>query len=171
MSHRGGGNQRGRGGSRMAARGGGGHRDPNAGHDALHAKRCTRHADNATASRPPPQQFEQQFDNLSLKDKVAVDGSSLQMDPPIAIPRPNLMPSNKVDAKAFQELLKNLKNSGIQAEYPLRKVFATSGTSVYTNHFAIKLDSNTPLYEYNIIGLPAKSVQNTISSTHINTSR
>jgi hypothetical protein len=43
-------------------------------------------------------------------------------------------------AKAFQDVVKNLKASGIQADFPLCEGFAVSSTSVYTNHFAIKLD-------------------------------
>jgi hypothetical protein len=153
---RGGSNQRGRGGGNTGARNGGGSKDQSAGHGELCATMCSKRTDSDAASGPRPQEFEQQLDSLSLKGKAAVDGTPLQMDPPVAKPSSNPMPSNKMDAKAFQDVVKDLKASGIQTEFPLREGFATPSTSVYTNHFAIKLDANTPLYEYNIIGLPTR---------------
>ncbi|EAT81940.2 hypothetical protein SNOG_10546 [Parastagonospora nodorum SN15] len=101
-------------------------------------------------------QLEQQFESMSLTGKLAVDGSPLVMDSPVHIPRPNPMPGNKVDPKAFQDIQKGLKASGLQAEFPLRQGLANPTTTVYTNHFAIKLDPVTPLYEYIITGLPSR---------------
>ncbi|KAH4122881.1 hypothetical protein HBH47_082000 [Parastagonospora nodorum] len=142
MSGRGQGNQR--GGGRGGARGGrGGMPNGNA-------------SNGNHAPKPPQPQLEQQFESMSLTGKLAVDGSPLVMDSPVHIPRPNPMPGNKVDPKAFQDIQKGLKASGLQAEFPLRQGLANPTTTVYTNHFAIKLDPVTPLYEYIITGLPSR---------------
>jgi hypothetical protein len=92
MSHRDGGNYPGRGGGNPGARSGGPSRPANAGNGVLCATTCSKHTDSETVSKHPPQKFEQQFDSLNLKGKVAVDGSPLQMDPPVAIPSSKPMP-------------------------------------------------------------------------------
>jgi eukaryotic translation initiation factor 2C len=104
------------------------------------------------AHQPPTQQFS----GLSLNSSQtrAVDGSPLQMDYPIAEPRSNPTPSNTVDTKFFQKILKGRQLSELQAPFPLRSAFSTPNTTVYTNSFAMKLDTTMPLYEYKITGLP-----------------
>jgi hypothetical protein len=114
------------------------------------------HANITPAPKPPQYQLEQQFESMSLKGKLAVDGSPLVMDQPVSIPSPNPMPGNKVDPKAFQDIQKGLKASGLQAEFPLRQGLANPTTTVYTNHFTIKLDPEIPLYEYSITGLSSR---------------
>jgi eukaryotic translation initiation factor 2C len=159
MSGRGSGNQRGRGNSNQRGRGGarGGRGDAwNGGHGTLNATICFRSFEHTTAPQPPRQQFEQRFDSMSIKDKVAVDSSALQMGRPVDIPDSNPMEGNKVDPKAFQDIVKDLKASGLQSKFPLRQGFANPTTTVFTNHFAIKLDPAMSLYEYNITGLPAR---------------
>lgn len=117
---------------------------------------CYKLSNLTTESKPSKPQLEQQFESMSLKGKLAVDGSPLVMDQPVPIPRPNPMPGNKVDPKAFQDIQKGLKASGLKAEFPPRQGLANPTTTVYTNHFAIKLDPETPLYEYRITGLPSR---------------
>ncbi|KAF1918354.1 ribonuclease H-like domain-containing protein [Ampelomyces quisqualis] len=112
-----------------------------------------------TAFNPPTQQFSTM--SLNPAETLAVDGSPLQMDRPLAPPRPDPRPSNKVDSSVFQTIRESLQGSNSEAEFPLRIALAPSNTSVYTNHFAIKLDPKTPLYEYKISGLPPKIAKRT----------
>jgi eukaryotic translation initiation factor 2C len=104
------------------------------------------------APKPPTQLYS----GLSLDPSriLAVDGSPLQMDHPVAESRPNPMPSNMVDAEAFHGILEGRQVTENQSEFPLRAALSIPNTTVYTNHFAMKLDPKTPLYEYNITGLP-----------------
>jgi eukaryotic translation initiation factor 2C len=157
MSSRGAFSGQGRGGGGPGARGGGGS-GLAGGHGQLYVARCMALTDAVTG---PRSQFEQQFNGMSIKDKVAVDGTSLQMGKAVPPPRPDPMPSNEVDAEVFKDILEGLEALDAQAEFPLRQTFAKPDTSVYTNHFAIKLDQNMPLYEYNITGLPAKTNKRT----------
>jgi eukaryotic translation initiation factor 2C len=98
---------------------------------------------------------------MSIKDKLAVDGTPLQMDKPVPLPFPNPMPSNKVETEVFAKILEGLEGLDWQAEFPLRQALATPTTSVYTNNFVITLNQDTPLYEYNITGLPVKASKST----------
>lgn len=90
----------------------------------------------------------------SLTQRLAVDGSPLNMANPVPAPARRPVPGNTVDPKIFSKVLEEIRAHGSVAEFPLRKTFHTTSTSVYTNHFAIKVDPKSPLYEYQIIGLP-----------------
>tara|TARA_R110002003_G_scaffold138_10_gene12725 strand:+ start:7131 stop:7817 length:687 start_codon:yes stop_codon:yes gene_type:complete len=93
---------------------------------------------------------------MSIRDRVAVDGSALQMDQQVSAPKSDPMPGNKVDPNVGQNILKAIAPLASDAEFPLRKTLATPNTTVFTNHFEIKLDPKMQLYEYNIQGLPAR---------------
>ncbi|KAF1849347.1 Piwi-domain-containing protein [Cucurbitaria berberidis CBS 394.84] len=75
---------------------------------------------------------------------------------PEPVPKSNPIPGNRIDSQSLDKALSGPRIPGLQAEFPLRKAFYNSNTTVYTNHFAIKLDPNMPLYEYEIKGLPGK---------------
>jgi hypothetical protein len=105
-----------------------------------------------------PQPPSQLLSGLSLhaSKNVAVDGSPLQMDNPVAEPRPNPMPSNIIDAEVSLKIPGGRQVSKLQSEFPLRGAFNVPNTMVYTNSFAMKFDPTMPLYEYKIIGLPER---------------
>lgn len=85
---------------------------------------------------------------------TAVDGSWLQMAPPVTPPARRPVPGDLVDPKMFSKLLEDIRKYAKTAEFPLRKMFHTTRASVYTNHFALKLDPKLPLYQYEIKGMP-----------------
>ena len=72
----------------------------------------------------------------------------------VPAPQDYPVPGNPVDPKSFDKVLERLRVPGLQAEFPLRKAFSNSTTTVLTNHFAIKLNPKLPLYEYEIKGFP-----------------
>lgn len=93
--------------------------------------------------------------NLSLGPmKVGVDGNPLVMATAKSMPSDNPGPGNLVDPKLFHNVLQGINVHASQAEFPLRKAFSMQSNTVYTNHFAIKLDPKMPLYEYEIKDLP-----------------
>ncbi|KAH9866107.1 hypothetical protein J1614_008671 [Plenodomus biglobosus] len=85
---------------------------------------------------------------------TAVDGSPLQMAPAVPLPARKPVPGNLVDPKVFSKLLEDIRTHTKVANFPLRKTFHTTKASVYTNHFAVKLDPKLPLYQYDIEGVP-----------------
>jgi eukaryotic translation initiation factor 2C len=87
----------------------------------------------------------QAFNAMSIRDRVAVDGSALQMDQRVSPPESDPMPGNKVDPKVGQNILKAIAPLASDAEFPLRKTLATPNTTVFTNHFEIKLDPKMQL--------------------------
>jgi eukaryotic translation initiation factor 2C len=80
---------------------------------------------------------------------MAVDGVPLRMDAKVSMPKPQPQQSQKyvddVLARGLQDV-----------EFPLRHAVAETNTTVFTNHFAIKMDPEVPLYEYAITGLPER---------------
>jgi eukaryotic translation initiation factor 2C len=89
---------------------------------------------------------------LTIADKLAVDGSPLQMDDSVPMPSADQpLPGAVVDMNAVAKSLKK-RPEYKEAEFPLRKSLATPNTTVYTNHFAMKIDASKPLYEYSIKG-------------------
>lgn len=108
-------------------------------------------ASNARGPVPPIQEF----NNMHIQDRVAVDGSPLTMGALVAMPQPNPMPTNQVEHKESKKVKDGVQAAGmLQAEFPLRKALAEPNTTVYTNHFVVKVDDSKPLYDYNIVGLP-----------------
>lgn len=92
---------------------------------------------------------------MHIQDRVAVDGSPLTMGALVAMPQPNPMPTNQVEHKESKKVKDGVQAAGmLQAEFPLRKALAEPNTTVYTNHFVVKVDDSKPLYDYNIVGLP-----------------
>lgn len=116
-------------------------------------------AGSARGPAPPTQQLQ----SMSVRDRFAVDGSPLKMDDKVAPPRPNPMASLQVHPKESKKVLDTVQASSMMdAEFPLREAFTNPNTTVYTNHFIIKIDDTKPLYEYNIIGLLKQASRRTL---------
>lgn len=97
----------------------------------------------------------QQLSNMSMRDRIAVDGSPLKLGDKVAPPRPNPMSSNQLDPTKSKKVLDDVQASDMtHAEFPLRAALTKPNTAVYTNHFVVKVDDTKSLYEYNIVGLP-----------------
>lgn len=69
-------------------------------------------------------------------------------------PARNPVPGDLVDPKIFKKILENIRSHGTDAPFPLRKMLHATNTSVYTNHFAIKVNPQLPLYQFAIKGFP-----------------
>lgn len=83
---------------------------------------------------------------MNVQDNIAVDGSPLVMDAPVAVPKANPMTSLQVHPKESKKVLDTVKDSCMtHAEFPLQQAFMAPTTSVYTNHFVVKVDSTKPL--------------------------
>lgn len=111
-------------------------------------------AGNARGSAAPTQQLQR----MNIQGRVAVDGSPLTMDASVAVPKANPMTSLQVHPKEPKKVLDTVQGSGMtHAEFPLREAITNPNTTVYTNHFVVKVDDTKPLYEYNITGLPRQA--------------
>jgi eukaryotic translation initiation factor 2C len=95
----------------------------------------------------------------SKSSKTTIDGHPLEMDPPVKAPMPNPQPGNRIDPALSKQVLKDAGDNASTAEFPLRKTLHATNTTVFTNHFAIKLDPKVPLYKYHVEGLPDKMGQ------------
>jgi hypothetical protein len=115
-------------------------------------------------SRRDPKSPKKQFSGLSLGPvkTATVDDDTLEMDGPVRKPEPKPMPGNVIDSRTLE--LTHPESAESQAELPLRKALARADRTVYTNHFAVKLNPNVHLFEYKITGLPPKMTGRTARS-------
>jgi eukaryotic translation initiation factor 2C len=151
MSNRGGGTQRARGGGKGGANGGGS--------GMYTATTCYSHTNDFQAHT-----LSTGLATMSLNPAraLAVDGTPLYMDPPVAVPESNPMVNNEFDSALSQKVLKDVNSASLHAEFPLRMSLSQTNTHVDTNHFVVKLDPAVPLYEYSIRGLPPKIAKLTV---------
>lgn len=78
------------------------------------------------------------------------------MASPVRPPPRKPVSGSLVDPSPFPKLLTDIASHASIAEYPLRKAIHATNCVVYTNHFALKLDPELPLYQYHITGLPSR---------------
>lgn len=88
--------------------------------------------------------------------------AGLTMADKVNEPKPEPMATNRIDRKDSKEMANLLHTHGVNIpSFPFRQATATPSTTVYTNHFQMKIDPAMKLYEYNITGLPARMSQQT----------
>jgi len=94
--------------------------------------------------------------SLGPSRAATMAGTLLQMAPQVRPPARKPVPGSLVDPKPFSKLLADVSGHASVAEFPLRKTIHATNSTVYTNHFALKLDTRVPLYKYHITGFPTR---------------
>ncbi|KAH7068121.1 ribonuclease H-like domain-containing protein [Paraphoma chrysanthemicola] len=102
-----------------------------------------------------------EFEAMTIGNRVAADGSPLQMDQKTAEPAPDPKSGNMVSPQVGQDILRAIAPTAAEAEFPIRTALAKPNTTVFTNHFAMALSPNIQLFEYNIQGLPDRASKRT----------
>jgi eukaryotic translation initiation factor 2C len=106
--------------------------------------------------------MEQITDQLGLVDlsrnNGAPNGAPL-LNMPSPVPAPPLQTTvggNRVDTRLQNSQALSKLKPAFAGDFPFRKAFADTNSTVLSNHFVVTIDPNTKLYEYNILGVPNK---------------
>jgi eukaryotic translation initiation factor 2C len=94
---------------------------------------------------------------MNVNGNDAPDGTPLYM--PTPTPAPSTSTStvgNKIDVRDQNKLAVSKLKHAFDEDFPFRTEFADAKSTVFSNHFVLSLNTDTPLYEYNIVGFPTK---------------
>ncbi|KAF1951180.1 Piwi-domain-containing protein [Byssothecium circinans] len=92
---------------------------------------------------------------MSINGNNAPDGTPLYMPAATQVSHPHKAASgNGVDPRPQNKQALAKLSPAFEGDFPFRKQFADTNSTVFSNHFTLTLNPNMPLYEYNITNFP-----------------